>query len=128
MLRTSILHINNSKNFNKLVRKIVQQKTGNVTFFSQNLFFYLSEWIWMFSDFFSNFWKPRFSKNVWVVLANRYDRLSRNFLSVVRSLFAKTYRNLVIVFSKLKKKISNIRKKSEKIHLYSNKLTNQFWL
>ena len=37
----------------------------------------------------------RLSKNVWVVFANRFDQLSRNFLSVVRSLLAKTYPNFV---------------------------------
>ena len=51
-----------------------------------------------------------------IVFANHFDRSSRNFLSVVRSLFTKPYPNFVtfVRFFKIKKKISKIRKKSEK--------------
>ena len=57
------------------------------------------------------------------IFAKRFDRLPRNFLSVVPSLFARTYPNFVTFdrFFKTKKKISKIRKKSEKVHKYSNK-------
>ena len=33
-------------------KKIVNQKAGNITFFSQNWFINLSECIWIFSDLF----------------------------------------------------------------------------
>ena len=48
----------------------------------------------------------------------------------MRSLFVKIYPNFVTFnqFFKIKKKISKIREKSEKIDMYSEKLTNQFWL
>ena len=60
----------------------------------------------IFFRFFSNFWKPRLSRNVWDVFAKRFDRLSRNLLSVVSSLFARTYLNFVTFdrFFKTKKK------------------------
>ena len=77
----------------------------------------------IFFKFLSNFWKHRLSKNVWDVFAKRFDRLSRNSLSVVPSIFAKIYPNFVTFdrFFKTKKKISKIRKKSEKIHKHSKK-------
>ena len=87
------------------MKKIIQQKNQIVNFFlaenDLSIFFY--------------FCKPR---------------LSRNFLSIVHILFAKTYSNFVIFdhFFKTNKKILKIRKKSEKIHMYSDKLTNQFRL
>ena len=64
------------------------EKTGNVIFLAENdLSLFLSTY--EFFQIFSNFWKPRLSKNVSVVFANRFDRLSRKFLSAVRSRFAK---------------------------------------
>ena len=66
--------------------------------------------------FSSNFWKPRLSKNVWDVFAKRFDRLSRNFISVEPSLFARTYPNFMTFdcFFKTKKKISKIKKNLKK--------------
>ena len=56
-----------------------------------------------FFRFFSSFRKFRLSGNLWVVFAIRFDRLLRNFFSVVRSLFAKTSKfHDLIVFSKKK--------------------------
>ena len=64
---------------------------------------------------FPNFWKPRSSENVRVVFASRFDPLSRNFLSVMHTLFAKTYPNFVTLdrFFKTKIKISTTGKKCE---------------
>ena len=73
--------------------------------------------------------KNPFFSGIWVVFVNRFERLSRNFLSVVRSLFAQTskFRDFWSFFQNWKKN-SKIRKKSEKIRKYLEKLTNQFWL
>ena len=60
--------------------------------------------------FFSNFWKPRLSEKFWVVYAERSDRLSRNFLGVMRNLFAEKYQNFVTSFFQNKKKFSKIFK------------------
>ena len=57
--------------------------------------------MWIFSDF----RKPRLSKNIWVVFVNRFDRLSRNFLSTVPSLFAKTYPNYMTLSLKKNRKL-----------------------
>ena len=82
-------------------------------FLSQNWFVNLSESRWIFSDFF-------------VIFENPVYRLSRNFLIVVRNLFAKTYPNFVTLnpFSKTSKKKENSknRQKSEKIHIYEGSL------
>ena len=45
---------------------------------------------------------------------NRFDRISRNFLSVVRSIFAKTYPNFMTFdhIFKTKRKISMMRTKN----------------
>ena len=66
-----------------------------------------------FFRFFSNSWKPRLSNNVWVVFANRFDRLSRNFLSFA---IAKTYPNFVTFdrFFKTKKKFRILEKNLKK--------------
>ena len=58
------------------------------------------------------FWKPRLSKNVCDVFAKRFDRLCRNFLSVVSSLFARIY-SIFVTFDcvfETKKKNSKIKK------------------
>ena len=79
---------------------------GNVTFFQIRLICQFVRIYMIFFRFFSNYGNPRLSKNVLVIFANRFDRSSRNFLSVVRCLFAKTYQNLVTFdrFFKTKKK------------------------
>ena len=105
-------------------KKLFNKKIGNVTFFYQNWFVNLSEYIW----FFSNFWKPHFSKDVWVVFVNCFGWVSRIFLSIVRSLFAKKYPNSVTFdhFFETKKEFRRLEK-GWKIRKYSNKLINQFW-
>ena len=129
MLRTLIFHINKSPNLLIYIsdKKLFNEKTGNVTFFLAKIDLPICPNTYELFQIFSNFWKLGFSKNVPVVFANLFDRLSRNFLSIVRSLFAKTYPNcrLLTVFSKQKK--SKIRKKSEKIHMYSDKFPNWFF-
>ena len=80
-----------------------------------------------FFRFYSNFRKFRLPRNLWVVFVHRFDRLARNFLNIVRDLSANTYLNFVIFKRFLENKNQNL-KKFEKIHTYSDKLTNQFWL
>ena len=79
-----------------------------------------------FFRFFSNFRKSRLSRNLGVVFANRFKRLLRNFFSIVRNLFEKKYQNFVTFDRSFLN--SKIRQISEKIHVYSDKLTNQFCL
>ena len=54
VLRTFILHIHNpkKKHYEFSVKNWFNTKVGNVTFFSQNWFIGLSEYIWIFSAFF----------------------------------------------------------------------------
>ena len=91
----------------KLVKKkLFNKTTGNVFFLIQNRFVDLSEYIRIFLDFFLIFENPVYRKKNWVVFPNRFDRLSRNFLSVLRNLFAKNISKFgdLIVFSILIKK------------------------
>ena len=84
------------------MKKIVSQKTVNGNFLSAKIDFLICPNTWIFSNFFLIF--------EYLVFAKRFDRLSRNFLSV-RSLFAKTYPNFVTFDS-----------------FSTDKLKNQFWL
>ena len=105
------------------VKNFSTKKNGIVTFFSQNWFVNLSKYICIFSDFLIIFENPVYRK-MFVVFSHLFNRLSRNFLNVVRSLFTKTYPNFVTSFfktKKKKKKNSKFRKKSEKIDMYSDK-------
>ena len=101
------------KVINKLVKKIVQQKTGNVTFLSENQFVNLSLYIWIFKIF-SSFWPSRLSRNLRVIFVNRFLNVGRNF-------FRKKYHDLIVY---KKKKLREL----EKNHMDSDKLTNPFWL
>ena len=95
------------------------KKTSNVTFLAKiNLSIRPNKY-----DFFSDFYLIC----EYFVFANYFERLPRNFLSVVRNIFTKTYPNFVTFDSFSKKKIENY-KKSEKIRMHSDKLANQFWL
>ena len=78
-----------------------------------------------FFRFSSNFRKFSLSKNLWVVFANRFDRLPKNFLSGVRNLFVKIYPIFVTFDRFFKKKFEN-SKKSDKIHIYSQKFAEYF--
>ena len=94
VLKTLILHINNSKVINKLAnKKFFNKKTDNLNFFQPKLICQFVRIHMNYCRFFSNFWKPCLVTNVWVVFANRFDRLSRNFLSVIAVFFAKTSYN-----------------------------------
>ena len=75
-------------------KKIIQQKNLQRNFFLAKIYLSICPNTYEFFQILF-FWKPRLSKNVLVVFANRFDRLSRNFLNVVRSHFAYTYPNFV---------------------------------
>ena len=96
------------------------KKAGNVTFFLDNIDLSICPYTYEICRFFSNFWKARLSKNIWVVFANRFNRLSRKFVSVVRSFFAKTYPNFVTVdnFFKTKKKFRRLEKNGKNSYLF----------
>ena len=97
-------------------------KTNNATFFfTKNWFVNFSEYIWVFADFFLIFENPVYRKNVESYLA----RLSRNFSSIVRSLFEKTYSNFSTFDRsfKTKKKFRRL----ERIHVFGQ-IKIQFWL
>ena len=119
VLRTLILHNNNSRKLltNKWKKKLFNKKTGNVTLFQPKLICQFFRIHMNFFRFFSNFWKPRLSKNVGVVFANFFNRFSRIFLSVMCSLFAKTCPNFVTFdrFFKTKKKSQRFEKNLKKI-------------
>ena len=99
-------------------------KTGNVNFFSKNWFVNLSEYIWIFSDFFLIFENPV------------YRSIFELYLRIVLIDYPETSWVWCVIFLRKRiqiswldgffnKKIEN-QKKSEKNHLYSDELTNQF--
>ena len=97
-------------------KKLFNIKTGNVTFLAQNWFVNLAKYIWIFSDFLIIFDNLVYRENVWVEFERRFDGLSRNFLSVERIFFAKTYPNFLTFdrFFKTKKKFWILEKNLKK--------------
>ena len=109
-----IFIIPKKKHYEFSVKNWFNTKVGNVTFFSQNWFIGLSEYIWNFSAFFFNFQKSRLSRNITVTFADRSHRLPINFLSIVRNLFPIIHSSFVInrCFFWNKKKLRNTFKNS----------------
>ena len=111
-------------------KNCLTKKTITQLFFSQNWFVNLSEYIWIFSDFFLTFEfffflvLKKLSKvaKFGYVFAQRLRTTLKKFLDNRSKFFANMTRTFVDKrgFPKLEKKLKQF--------MFSDKLTNQFWL
>ena len=106
------------------------KKTDILTFFSQNWFVNLSEYIRIFSDFFLIFEFFFFSfdktikiNEIWIYFRKILRTRLEKFLNNLSKRFVNTNQTF---FNK--QGLDKLEKKSGKIHMYSDELKNQFWL